>query len=367
MVEANLEDHLYLVKSIQREEIKKMNEHVLLDGWGMYVLKASNEIVEKQIVSLFPSATLFDHRDTVLVRQMHNMEKKYTTEKLEANGVQSIPELVAQVNEQRWFDTVRQLATYNRYTSGSGIATAQQWITAQLQELVQKNPNFTFTTQSFPVGGTIAYNIIATLRGSVRPDEWVIIGGHYDSTSQSPNSAAPGAEDNGSGAAAVLEMARVFVGFNSPSTAIFIFFSGEEQGLYGSKYHASYIVNAGDKNKLKLMHNMDMIAYKASNNPLFQVLLETEPEWESLFDAYTDSATKFTELDLLYSLNAFGSDHEPYLSLGMPALLTIDGDWDSYPHYHRTTDTLDKLTSKLGFEIIKMGVATVARTLGFPS
>jgi len=368
--EVKEDDILYLVKTTHREERDKLMEmkeiEVLLDGWGMYVVRANKRKAQEEIMVLL-KGKIIQEKEIVLVKQMYNAEKKVKndTADYEVKSIQSVPEIVAQINEQRWFDTVRQLATYNRYTLGSGNANAQQWIISQLSELAQRNSKFTYTTQSFPVQGGLGYNIIATLTGSVTPDVWVIIGGHYDSTSQSPSSSAPGAEDNGSGAAGVLEIARAFIGFDSPSTAIFIFFSGEEQGLYGSEYHSQRLVDEGHKNKLKLMHNMDMIAYRASSNPYYQVLLETFPAYENLFDTYTNNANRFTELDLLYSLNAFGSDHEPYLDLGMPALLTIDGDWDSYPHYHRTTDTIDKLNSRLGFEILKLGAATVATVVGF--
>jgi len=215
------------------------------------------------------------------------------------------------------------------------------------------------------VGANTAYNVIATIIGHATPDVLVIVGGHYDSTSQSPTSSAPGAEDNASGAAAVLEMVRAFATQPPPSTVIFIFFSGEEQGLYGSTYHASLVVRDGLAARVRLMHNMDMIAYRAASNPAYNVLIETNKPFDTLFPSYTESAATYTKLELLYSTYAFGSDHEPYLNRGMPGVLTIDGDWDSYPDYHRTTDTPSKCNQELGFQIVQMGVATIAKHLGY--
>jgi len=252
-----------------------------------------------------------------------------------------------------------------RFTRGTGIVSAQAWIIAQLEAIHKENSNLTITTQLFPVGSTPAYNIIATLHGYRDPENWVIIGGHYDSTSQSTSTAAPGAEDNASGAAGVLEMVRAFASKPPPSTAIFVFFSGEEQGLYGSNYHSTQLVNEGNARKVRHVHIMDMIAYKAASNPNYEVLIETYPQFQVIFPVYTEAAEKYTDLKLLYSTNAFGSDHEPYLRKGIQAVLTIDGDWDSYPDYHRTTDLPSRCNSALGAKILRMGVAAIAAYLEY--
>ena len=64
------------------------------------------------------------------------------------------------------------------------------------------------------------------------------------------------------------------------------------------------------------------------------------------------------------SLYAFGSDHVPYLNQGIPALLTIENDWNQYPDYHSTGDLPVNITLAMGREILKMNVATVAQLAG---
>jgi len=202
------------------------------------------------------------------------------------------------------------------------------------------------------------------MRGTTLPDEWVIAGAHYDSTSQSTATAAPGAEDNGSGSAGLLQLARALSISQAPRTAIFIFFSGEEQGLVGSKFNVNALVQRGDKAKVKLMHNMDMIGYRSTAT--LRVLLETTSTFSYLFQTYTSARNTYSpNLAIATSTNAWGSDHEPYLAQGIPALLTIDYDWDKYPHYHRTTDLPQYLSQDIAFEILKMNVATVAVALGY--
>jgi Zn-dependent M28 family amino/carboxypeptidase len=274
----------------------------------------------------------------------------------------SISTLVELVSQPRWFTDVTTLAGYNRFTRGTGIAAAQAWIINQLSLLT----NITVTTQPFTSGATSGVNVIGTIKGTTLPNNLVIIGGHYDSTSQSTSTAAPGAEDNASGAAAVLEMARIFNAHPPAATALFIFFSGEEQGLLGSVAHAQSLVNAGNATKVKLMHNMDMISYQQNANGPKQVLLETSTAYTSLFPYYRESAIRYTTLGVFESTTAWGSDHEPYIRRNMPALLTIDYDWDIYPYYHTTQDTPDRLNPGLGYQLIRLGVGAVAQVLGYP-
>lgn len=117
----------------------------------------------------------------------------------------SIQALVDSIDVNRWHDDVQTLGTFNRYTRGSGNLAARDWLVQQFQAL----PGMVVTTPSFNVpggGGTTSYNVVATLTGTTRPNDWYIVGAHFDSISNNDNQAtAPGCEDNGSGSAAVLE------------------------------------------------------------------------------------------------------------------------------------------------------------------
>ena len=115
-----------------------------------------------------------------------------------------------------------------RYSTTTGCANAGAWLAGQFSGL-----GLTVTTQNHTSGH--APNVIAELPGSVTPDEIVTVCGHYDSTSPSPTTNAPGADDNGTGTAATLQAARIMAGYEFERTLRFIAFSGEEQGLYGSE------------------------------------------------------------------------------------------------------------------------------------
>ena len=266
--------------------------------------------------------------------------------------------LADEVNPQRWFADLSTLAGYNRYTLGSGILSARDWIVQQLAAL----PGVTVTTPSFMVWSTTAYNVIGTLPGTMRPDDWYLVGGHYDSTSQSPYSAAPGAEDNASGCAGVIELARVFAAHPPEATMLFICYAGEEQGLLGSEDHAGDLVASGDADKVQGVLDMDMIGFTEDAD--LDCLLESEPFAQSLVDAFADAAAQLTTLRIVTSMSAWGSDHVPYLDRGMPALLTIENDWDSYPDYHTTGDLPANITVDMGHQVLRMNAGALAGLTG---
>ena len=106
--------------------------------------------------------------------------------------------------------------------------------------------------------GQLTSNIVAIKEGSNKPEEIVVVGAHFDSTSQNPSVSAPGAIDNGSGAVALLCLASALQGVQFDRTVHIVAFSGEEQGLFGS---AHYVAEAKEKNAdIIAALTMDMVS-----------------------------------------------------------------------------------------------------------
>jgi hypothetical protein len=216
----------------------------------------------------------------------------------------------------------------------------------------------------FTYGGHALTNVVAIKPGTVDPARIYIVCGHLDSTSPSPNTTAPGAEDNGSGAAAVIEAARLFAPLHTDYTIYFVCFSAEEQGLIGSEHFAS----AADQLNLDIrgVLNFDMIAYYDPADA--DLWIEgfhygTSSAW--LMDLLAQNTTAFTDLEVYqYPGEGWGSDHEPFHSHGFPAVLSIENEWDSYPCYHRTCDTVDRLTMDLWRKILAANAITVGQLAG---
>lgn len=268
-------------------------------------------------------------------------------------------ELIAGVDQDRYLADVTTLADFGtRYTHSTQIIAAKDWLVLQFNSL-----GLTTSTPSFTVVTTTAYNVVGELAGSTRPDDIYIVGAHYDSISSTPMTAAPGAEDNASGTAGALELARLFTASPPQATVRFIAFSGEEQGLYGSEDYVADLVAAGEDSRVQGVFIMDMISF---NQVLpLDVLLETNyPTGAALLNQLSAAAQGYTSLDVAVSWLPWGSDHVPFLDEGMAAVLSIEDEWASYTCYHEDCDTPDKLNPEEGAEIVKMVAVALAQEAG---
>ena len=273
---------------------------------------------------------------------------------------------VDEVDRDRWFQVLSHLATYDRSSRHADIANARDWLTTKFAALGLQT-----TTQPFAMSGTVAVtqeNVIGTLPGLTLPNEWIIVGAHYDSIQSNAASAvaAPGAEDNASGCAAVVEMAEVFTRHRPSRTMIFICFSGEELGLIGSAAYAQSLQTAGTLGNVKLALIMDMIGY--SSNSSLDVLLETSGPLSSVFAPFQSATPNYApELVVHTSTNPFGSDHMPFINRNVPSLLVIEKDYDAYPGYHKTSDLPQNITNALdmGGGVLKVNAAVLAEAAGF--
>ncbi|MEM7052076.1 MAG: M28 family peptidase [Acidobacteriota bacterium] len=288
----------------------------------------------------------------VLVRQAANMHRP--ARRAVDPAVQVV---VDEVDGQRWQNTNNVLSGFHRHTHAPAIDQARDWLAAQFGAL----PGLIVTTPTFEVDSTAVENVIATLPGSERPDEWWIVGAHYDARSASISDTvtpAPGAEDNGSGCSGVLEMARIFTKHRPEETVIFMCYAGEEQGLFGSAAHAEGIVQAGDASKVQGMFNMDMISYSPDSD--FDVLLGSRTASGNLPADFMDAADDYANLRVVTSTFTCCSDHVPYLNRNLPAIAIYSNDWSQYPDYHETTDVAANNNSDQAAEVIKAYTALLA-------
>jgi hypothetical protein len=278
-----------------------------------------------------------------------------------------IQQRVDLVDRDRWFGVLSHLATFDRHSRRAGIASARDYLLAKFNELGLQTSTFPFSM------GTVAVpqvNVIGTLTGTTLPNEWIIVGAHYDSIQMNgaSNAAAPGAEDNASGCAAVVEMAEVFTRFPPNRTMIFTCFSGEEQNLLGSKAWVDALNTQGHLPKIKLALIMDMIGYSA--NTQLDVLLETSSSLATVFPQFQGAIADYaSELVPHTSTNPFGSDHMPFINRSVPSLLVIEYDYASYPDYHETGDIPSNITNALpmGGGVLKMNVAVLSQAAGMTS
>jgi carboxypeptidase Q len=183
-------------------------------------------------------------------------------------------------------------------------------------------------------GPVEVYNTVAELPGTEKPDEVVIIGGHIDSWDL-----ATGATDDGTGIMAVLEAARALkaVGVKPNRTIRFVMFSGEEQGLHGSRAYVRVHEKELPKISAVLVHDMGTGRVKSIGLLGRYDLRET---MDKVVEPFKD-AVKLEELSM--GGIAGGTDHASFLPHGVPAFAVIQ-DEAEYPKTHHTqSDTVDKV------------------------
>ncbi len=252
--------------------------------------------------------------------------------------IDMIVDLVSTPNLSSGVQSLQDFQT--RYASTSNCEASGQYIYNAFSGLGLDDVRFEPFTFS---GSYSSRNVVAEKTGETYPDDIVIICAHYDSTSPPASrlTLAPGADDNASGTAAVLEAARVLASYPLDFTVRFIAFSAEEWGLYGSRAYATAAGLAGER--IIGVINLDMIAFADAMPEDLQVIVNPASGW--LADRFLDAASLYGPLGATKTIDAsfVYSDHAPFWDGGYPALLAIEDDPLTNPYYHQTTDTLDKL------------------------
>lgn len=195
-------------------------------------------------------------------------------------------------------------------------------------------------------------NIVARRKSGAAGAKAILVIGHMDSVGHEN----AGADDNASGAAGVLEMARVLAGYKSDHDLIFIAANGEENGLTGSYACAKKMKASGELASVAWAINMDMIAWNRDG----VVEIETNQEFKDHADWVAAQAVTYTKLKPYIAMPAWGSDHVPFLEQGVPAYLSIEHWEDHNPCYHKACDKMDSLSWTYASDLVKLNLAVVA-------
>jgi hypothetical protein len=230
-------------------------------------------------------------------------------------------------------------AIYSRYSYLQGCRQAEQYVFDYFTRYEYDASFF-----NFQFDGVDMRNVIGEKLGVVHPESIIIVCAHLDCISESPTALAPGAEDNGTGCSVVLETAKALSQFPTALTVRFMTFSGEEQGLVGSERYAAYVQSQGEN--IAAVINVDMVGY---SGPYSQdMYIFSDRYSHSLGSLAASIVSDYTNLDTVTIYDYFtqyGSDHYPFGIRGYPAIFFIDAwqDYDWYPYYHTSADTVGNL------------------------
>ncbi|MDZ7340425.1 MAG: M20/M25/M40 family metallo-hydrolase [candidate division KSB1 bacterium] len=273
----------------------------------------------------------------------------------------AIRQIIDQVSATELLTRVQRLQDFKtRYTHSDSIIHAGQWIYNEYLRLGYTDVKFdTFYLE------TVAHrNIIATKPGLIYPDSVIMIGGHYDSFSSTPLTAAPGAEDNASGTVAAIEAARILADHHFAATIKFVAWDAEEIGLVGSERYARKAYS--NKEKIGFYLNFDMIGFRHPSDPRRDVQLFTDQPSRPYAELTAEMAKTYTSLMPVIPGNSSGSDHRSFQSYGYRSIFGFEGDYDfsNNPHYHQPSDKTQYMDFEYMKEVVQMGVATIVHLAG---
>ncbi|GDX78351.1 hypothetical protein LBMAG42_01620 [Deltaproteobacteria bacterium] len=273
----------------------------------------------------------------------------------------------AEVDEDELLTTITDLADFGtRYTFTDGDDLAAEYLVDRFAEL-----GLVAELDAFDVSGEPCNNVIAIVPGTVTPDVVYVFSAHYDSTSNQAETLAPGADDNASGVAAVLEAARILSVHPLASSAWFVLTAAEEQGSLGSAHLVERMMDEGIDARGVIAPDMmaywplgDADAFDILGDEASQPLVE---DMAAVADALGVANKTWIQHDYCY-----GDDHTNYQDAGFPAISPMDcveahnvrNSGEDTPHYHRTTDAVDTLHLGFTAEVARVTTATFAGWVG---
>ncbi len=288
--------------------------------------------------------------------------------------------LAGQVSQDRLRQTITDLqdddarpgpdALGSRYTMVEGLDRKGAYIAGELKAAGLEVSYFPFSATDYASQVTrMVSNVVGILPGLHPESEgFYILCAHYDSTashdprwySQATSLPAPGADDDASGVAGLLETARILSRRQLAHPVRFVAFAGEEQGLQGSEAYAASLQSAGAS--ILGVVDLDMIAYDGSGGGRVEVhagTLAASQELAQVLVANMEHYAPSLHPVVKTTTASDGSDHAPFWHRGYPAVLAIE-DWANHtPYYHTISDTLSSLNLPFCTDIVRAAVAAV--------
>ncbi len=231
-------------------------------------------------------------------------------------------------------------------TDGKGITAAAEYINEQFEQ-IERDSNGNFSNHGYHEfnmtwNNTKQRNIFGVINPIEANSQAIIVGAHYDSRTndlRDGTSAAPGADDNGSGVAAVIELARILSKYPSRAPIIFVLFAGEEQGRYGSiAFVRDYIQRYNIPTMV--MINLDTIGSTQDNNGVVndsEIRLFADPkrpgarymaQMITFIAVNTNADLELVLQDAMDREGRFG-DHQSFNDVGIPAVRLIEAHEDN--------------------------------------
>jgi hypothetical protein len=275
----------------------------------------------------------------------------------------TIAQLTRQVSPDSIRQHVQRLQDFQtRYALSDSCRAAERYLHDYFS--AQGLDSVAFDTVSYQ--GTSIRNVIGTIRGTVDPKALIVLCAHIDAISPTPTLCAPGAEDNASGIAVVMEAARILGKSRPKYTIKLVGFTGEEEGFIGSE-HMAQALRASDT-RIAALLNLDMIAWPGG---AFGVKVLCDSATQVLASLEVQAIHSYTALDPQTVVRIpLPSDNYPFQTRGYPCLSNIERmeqSTDAYVWYHTCGDTIGHMSMALAAEVAKAATATLMMLMDIPA
>jgi Peptidase family M28 len=304
---------------------------------------------------------------SVLMCLNDKLQQEKIDEPANEKFIYSVLDQVNSTKLKNWIDDLSSFHT--RHTKSDYIESVAYWLKNELQGVCHGETYFHNFTR---IDQGISYNlkniICDQYPGSTgrNNDHYILISAHYDSRMQDinqKNARAPGADDNASGVAAVLELARILSKLGPENNIQFAFFSGEEQGQWGSAAYVKYLQS--NIKKLDLVVNLDMIGYPALGPENVSIEYDQGNKFKTN-DIHSKNVGHFIKqmaidyVNLNASMDSIGrTDLIPFEATGKIVIGIHDGGSELNPNYHKTSDTSDTLDIEYLTSVTKLVLAAI--------
>jgi aminopeptidase YwaD len=241
--------------------------------------------------------------------------------------------------------THRLEAFYRRVTGTDSNYACADWLESKLGEFGYDSVYLDTFTQQIYGEPTLCKNVVATKLGSNFPGVQIVIGAHRDAVPD-----CPGADDNGSGTASTMEIARVLRNVPTDVSFVFVLFDAEEQGVFGSAAYAQHAAARGDT--IFYMLNSDMVA-DIRNTDQAAVKWVADSTYARLWVDLADSLVGING-ELFYGS---GADNMPFAQIG--SYSSTVHEWEISDHYHMPSDSCVYLNYDYITALTRASLATV--------
>ena len=285
-----------------------------------------------------------------------------------------VQSLVETVNTDTLISYVQHLQDYGtRVYFKPKAYEAQDWLKSKYETLGLDASIHEFSAEGnwWGLPATTSGNVIAIQKGKVRPDEYIICGSHYDSFVPYSYDNCPGADDNATGTAGILEIARIFSQYEFESSIIYCNFSAEEVGLCGSAAYASSCYQ--QSMNIVGYFNIDMSGYLQSGSNMHIDLIHPT--------SAAPLATYYKNIANIYfpaipvtsypNLSGGDSDHTSFNQKGYMGIYPFEDRNNYSPYIHTTNDLIGPSVNtpaqvKLFTQISLASIATLAVSMSSP-